>query len=571
MNLYQPTITGSLSVSGSVNISGSITIAGGGTISGTASIATTALTASSADNLLVRNTLTATTLVVQTITSSVIYSSGSNVFGNSAANTQVFTGSVLISGSVSSTSNITGSAILVNPAGPGFITIGATTSYGSLSSGGAGATLYMNGATRGGTTTAASNAVVLATDGDFYIANGSVNSFKMFVSASGNVGIGVTSTVGKLDINTGGNSNVVISNDSTDTGYNIVALNGTRTKGSYAGIAGGGSADNNLYLNSGVNVIVQTGASFTERMRITNTGALKFADGTLSGGGGFEITSEAFFGARFQSNAYKFMAGNNSTEYMRITSGGEIQSSGDLKFNSANTIYNASGILYLRSASTLNFGAGGSNSLMSLSSSSILTVNGSLQVGQSYDTPNALTIQTDLNWAFGCSSVSSNYWMQAKFYGDSTDTRGFRVYNNQNSLVEFRINGLGNAYTRGTLTQNASDKRLKTNIINIDKALEKVMSINGVNFDWIENIEELGFSPKIKKNDAGLLAQEIQSVLPQAIDNAPFDYENGESRSGENYLTVQYEKIVPLLVEAIKEQQAQIEAQQQQINTLLNK
>jgi hypothetical protein len=47
MNLYQPTITGSLSVSGSVNISGSITIAGGGTISGTASIATTALTASS--------------------------------------------------------------------------------------------------------------------------------------------------------------------------------------------------------------------------------------------------------------------------------------------------------------------------------------------------------------------------------------------------------------------------------------------------------------------------------------------------------------------------------------------
>jgi hypothetical protein len=94
MNLYQPTITGSLSVSGSVNISGSITIAGGGTISGTASIATTALTASSADNLLVRNTLTATTLVVQTVTSSVIYSSGSNVFGNSAANTQTFTGSV---------------------------------------------------------------------------------------------------------------------------------------------------------------------------------------------------------------------------------------------------------------------------------------------------------------------------------------------------------------------------------------------------------------------------------------------------------------------------------------------
>lgn len=99
MNLYQPTITGSLSVSGSVNISGSITIAGGGTISGTASIATTALTASSADNLLVRNTLTAQTLVVQTITSSVDFVTGSTRFGSIAANTHNFTGSVLLSGS----------------------------------------------------------------------------------------------------------------------------------------------------------------------------------------------------------------------------------------------------------------------------------------------------------------------------------------------------------------------------------------------------------------------------------------------------------------------------------------
>jgi hypothetical protein len=101
MNLYQPTITGSLSVSGSVNISGSITIAGGGTISGTASIATTALTASSADNLLVRNTLTAQTLVVQTITSSVDFVTGSTRFGSISENTHQFTGSMAVSGGAS--------------------------------------------------------------------------------------------------------------------------------------------------------------------------------------------------------------------------------------------------------------------------------------------------------------------------------------------------------------------------------------------------------------------------------------------------------------------------------------
>jgi hypothetical protein len=62
-----------------------------------------AATASSADNLLVRGTLTAQTIVVQTVSSSVIYSSGSNRFGNSLANTQVFTGSVGMTGSLTVT------------------------------------------------------------------------------------------------------------------------------------------------------------------------------------------------------------------------------------------------------------------------------------------------------------------------------------------------------------------------------------------------------------------------------------------------------------------------------------
>ena len=101
----------------------------------------------------------------------------------------------------------------------------------------------------------------------------------MMTYYNGNIGIGTTTTVGKLDINTGGNRNIVISNDSTDTGYNIVSLNGSRTKGAYAGIAGGGTADNNLYLNSGVDIIFQTGASFNQRMRTVN-------DFTLAGSAG---------------------------------------------------------------------------------------------------------------------------------------------------------------------------------------------------------------------------------------------------------------------------------------------
>jgi hypothetical protein len=57
-------------------------------------------------------------------------------------------------------------------------------------------------------------------------------------------------------------------------------------------------------------------------------GAINVKDGTLSGGGGFEFTSEAGYGARFQSGAYKFMAANNSTTYMTITSSGVTATAG---------------------------------------------------------------------------------------------------------------------------------------------------------------------------------------------------------------------------------------------------
>ena len=132
----------------------------------------------------------------------------------------------------------------------------------------------------------------------------------------------------------------------------------------------------------------------------------------------------------------------------------------------------------------------------------------------------------------------------------------------------WKNNGEYNAV--GNVVAYSSDARLKTNIKNIPNSLEKVMSLNGVTFDWKEEVISLGFEPSRMHGEAGVLAQEVESVLPQATAPAPFDRENidGEdvSKSGENYLTVQYEKIVPLLIEAIKEQQQQIDALKEMIN-----
>ena len=128
----------------------------------------------------------------------------------------------------------------------------------------------------------------------------------------------------------------------------------------------------------------------------------------------------------------------------------------------------------------------------------------------------------------------------------------------------------------GALTQNTSDRRLKENLVHIPSPLEKINQLHGYTFDWKAECADLGFTPQIQTNDVGLIAQDVQAVLPQAVAPAPFDQEwdndleEDVSKSGEDYLTVQYEKLVPLLVEAIKEQQTLIEALTSRIDALEN-
>ena len=138
----------------------------------------------------------------------------------------------------------------------------------------------------------------------------------------------------------------------------------------------------------------------------------------------------------------------------------------------------------------------------------------------------------------------------------------------------FRFNTNGSGSMSGSLTQNSSDERLKEEITTIENPLEKLKTLRGVNFTWKDKtpVGDLDL-PNPNTKDVGVIAQEVQSVLPEAVELAPLDSkidENGNkvSITGENYLTVFEEKIVPLLIESIKEQQTQIEALQSEINTL---
>jgi hypothetical protein len=98
---------------------------------------------------------------------------------------------------------------------------------------------------------------------------------------------------------------------------------------------------------------------------------------------------------------------------------------------------------------------------------------------------------------------------------------------------------------------SSSDRRWKTNIKNIDSPLEKISQINGVEFDWIEDEPVHGN----KGHDIGVIAQEIEKILPDAVQTR----ESGMK-------AVKYEKVIPLLIEAVKEQQKQIEELKQLLN-----
>ena len=146
------------------------------------------------------------------------------------------------------------------------------------------------------------------------------------------------------------------------------------------------------------------------------------------------------------------------------------------------------------------------------------------------------------------------------------------------SNVQFNSLGVGTAGSatageiRATneITAYYSDRRLKENVKVIDNAVEKVLSLNGITYTPNEVAESFGYDRTVKL--VGLFADEVEAVLPEATRPAPFDQdENGNSKSGENYKTIQYEKLVPLLIEAIKEQQQKIAQLSETINTLVNK
>ena len=146
--------------------------------------------------------------------------------------------------------------------------------------------------------------------------------------------------------------------------------------------------------------------------------------------------------------------------------------------------------------------------------------------------------------------AAGNIQAKGYIYGSSTGGNlycysNFLPYNSSNDNIY-----LGNSSNRwyrvyAKYSENvSSDKRWKTNITNIDNALNKVLTLNGVTYNWrVNEFPEQHFD---SLRHAGVIAQEVEAVLPEAVET-----------DEQGFKSVTYDNLIPLLIEATKELKAE--------------
>ena len=133
---------------------------------------------------------------------------------------------------------------------------------------------------------------------------------------------------------------------------------------------------------------------------------------------------------------------------------------------------------------------------------------------------------------------------------NSTNPSGINIFTNQATKLIVDVT-FAQVSSTGDIIAYASDDRLKDRGNNIENALEKVESLNGFHFNWNDTANDLSEQFDKHVNHIGVSAQEVEEILPELVQPAPVDGE---------YKTVKYEKLVPLLIEAIKELKSEIES-----------
>ncbi len=411
---------------------------------------------------------------------------------------------------------------------------------------------------------------------DFDLANGNYDSLRvMSVRSDGRVGIGKTNPAELLEVvgNVLANQFILPTTASSALywGTGTSALGRASAAGAYSTSAVIGDiilrSDTNLHLQSGSTtsaIAIDTTNNVTIRNLLT-------ANGKIYANGGAAVPSLGLNGGTgtclvlYQGTAsvHPYALGiDSSTLWYSVPTG----ASHKWYVNGANTmILNSSG----------NVGIGTTNP------SSILHI-------KKTNNNNYIKIDAGSSASYygGISFCEDGIWYGHTIrYDAATDNLLFSTQDNTPTFTDrmyltatgnfgvgvspsVKLHVSGDIAATGNITAYYSDERLKTITSNIENPLELINKLKGFYYKPNELAHQNGIEHS--NQEIGLSAQDVQKILPELVNIAPFDLDrdkNGNliSKSGENYLTISYERLAPVFVESIKELHSMTQKQNKEI------
>ena len=360
----------------------------------------------------------------------------------------------------------------------------------------------------------------------------------MTILSDGKVGIGTTSPAAKLDVTSSSDEAVYLRSTHATT-TNVFITNTNATTGNTAGLVF--APANNV---TGATIKCEAKEDFsTSANRTADLLFLTRKDGTLSEKMRIDSSGKVGIGTTTPAQLLEIHGDGAKTRMTRTGSAGTLlefyagaQSAGGIAVNGTTLgISGGSGENHVRIDSSGNVGINES------SPDNLLHVNsGTANVAAKFESTDSIAaIQfTDSGGSaeIGCSGTSNTFY--------------------PNGALKMSLDSSGNLVAAGNITAygSPSDLKLKENIEVIDNALDKVKQLKGITYTLKSDGNRL----------TGLIAQDLEKVLPEAVYTAK-DLED------EEHLAIRYGNTVGLLVEAIKEQQEQIETLTAKVKELEDK